>query len=62
MATRGHNGASTATPSGFELDLRKVDATTAYKVEITLHKIQYFGDWSTESSVLLDYIDPTVLA
>jgi hypothetical protein len=26
------------------------------------NKIKYFGGWSTESSVLLDYIDPTVLA
>jgi hypothetical protein len=25
-------------------------------------KYEYFGGWSTESSVVLDYIDPTVLA
>jgi hypothetical protein len=29
---------------------------------MTLQKIKYFGGWSTESSVVLDYIDPTILA
>jgi hypothetical protein len=29
---------------------------------VTLKKIKYFGGWSTESSAVLDYIDPTVLA
>jgi hypothetical protein len=28
---------------------------------VTLPKIKYFGGWSTESSVVLDYIDLTVL-
>jgi hypothetical protein len=27
---------------------------------VTLQKIEYFGGWSTESSVVLDYIDLTV--
>jgi hypothetical protein len=29
---------------------------------VTLQKIKYFGGWFTESSVVLDYIDPTVFA
>jgi hypothetical protein len=42
--------------------LRKGAATPAYTVIVTRHKIKYFGGWSTESSVVLDYIDPIVLA
>jgi hypothetical protein len=41
--------------------LRKGAATSAYLVGVTLQKIKYFGGWSTESSVVLDYVDPTVL-
>jgi hypothetical protein len=42
--------------------LRKGAATAAYNVGVTLQKIKYFGGWSMGSSVVLDYIDPTVLA
>jgi hypothetical protein len=38
------------------------DAGAAYIVGVTLHKIKYLSGLSTESSVVLDYIDPTVLA
>jgi hypothetical protein len=41
--------------------LRKEAATFAYNVGVTLQNIKYFGGWSTESSVVLDYIDSTVL-
>jgi hypothetical protein len=36
--------------------------TAAYNVGVMLQKIKYFGGLSIESSVVLDYIDPTVLA
>jgi hypothetical protein len=52
-------------PYGFSLtsnSLRKGAATAAYSVDVTLQKIKHFGGWSTESSVVLDYIDPTALA
>jgi hypothetical protein len=26
-----------------------------------MHLIEFFGDWATESSVVLDYIDPTAV-
>jgi hypothetical protein len=42
--------------------LRKGVATAAYNIGVTLQKIKHFGGWSTESSVVLDYIDPTALA
>jgi len=42
--------------------LRKGAATAAYSIGVTLQKIKHFGGWSTESSVVLDYIDPTALA
>eukprot|EP00873_Tetraselmis_striata_P011873 jgi/Tetstr1/432137/TSEL_021594.t1 len=43
-------------------DLATVGATTAaYVIGVTLQKIKYFGGWAKESSVVLDYIDPTVL-
>jgi hypothetical protein len=42
--------------------LRKGAATPAYNVGVTLQKIKYFGGLSTESNVVLDYIDSTVLA
>jgi hypothetical protein len=51
-------------PQGFSWtshSLPRGAATTAYNIGVTLHKIKYFGGWSTESSVVLDYIDPTVL-
>eukprot|EP00873_Tetraselmis_striata_P001731 jgi/Tetstr1/421995/TSEL_001239.t1 len=35
--------------------------TTAYVIGLTMQKIKYFGGWAMESSVVLDYIDPTVL-
>jgi hypothetical protein len=37
-------------------------ATAAYNIGVTLQKIKHFGGWSTESSVVLDYIDPIALA
>jgi hypothetical protein len=42
--------------------LRKGAATAAYNIGVTLQKIKHFGGWSTESIVVLDYIDPTALA
>eukprot|EP00873_Tetraselmis_striata_P042119 jgi/Tetstr1/462383/TSEL_007389.t1 len=36
-------------------------ATAAYVIGVTMQKIKYFGGWAMESSVVLDYIDPTVL-
>jgi hypothetical protein len=36
--------------------------TAAYNIGVTLQKIEHFGGWSTEFSVVLDYIDPTALA
>jgi hypothetical protein len=36
--------------------------TAAYNIGVTLQKIKLFGGWSTESNVVLDYIDPTALA
>jgi hypothetical protein len=42
--------------------LRKGAATAAYNVGVTLQNIKHFGGWSTESSVVQDYIDPTALA
>eukprot|EP00873_Tetraselmis_striata_P006284 jgi/Tetstr1/426548/TSEL_016846.t1 len=35
--------------------------TVAYVIGVTMQKIKYFGCWAMESSVVLDYIDPTVL-
>eukprot|EP00873_Tetraselmis_striata_P002200 jgi/Tetstr1/422464/TSEL_013302.t1 len=35
--------------------------TAAYVIGVTMQKIKYFGGWAMESSVVLDYIDPTVL-
>eukprot|EP00873_Tetraselmis_striata_P020111 jgi/Tetstr1/440375/TSEL_028710.t1 len=35
--------------------------TVAYVIGVTMQKIKYFGGWAMESSVVLDYIDPTVL-
>eukprot|EP00873_Tetraselmis_striata_P012026 jgi/Tetstr1/432290/TSEL_021692.t1 len=35
--------------------------TTAYVIGVTMQKIKYFGGWAMETSVVLDYIDPTVL-
>jgi hypothetical protein len=52
-------------PYGFSwtlYSLRKGAATAAYIIGVTLQKIKYFGGWSTESSVVLDYIDPTAFA
>jgi hypothetical protein len=67
MAPGGHIGASGALPppEGFSWishSLRKVAKITAYDVGVTLHKIEHFGGRYIESSVVLDYIDPTVLA
>eukprot|EP00873_Tetraselmis_striata_P025468 jgi/Tetstr1/445732/TSEL_033380.t1 len=37
-------------------------ATAAYVIGVTMQKIKYFGGgWAMEFSVVLDYIDPTVL-
>jgi hypothetical protein len=41
---------------------RKGTTTAAYNVGVMLQKIRYFGGMSTKSNVVLDYIDPTVLA
>eukprot|EP00873_Tetraselmis_striata_P011413 jgi/Tetstr1/431677/TSEL_021205.t1 len=35
--------------------------TTAYVIGVTMQKLKYFGGWAMESSVVLDYMDPTVL-
>eukprot|EP00873_Tetraselmis_striata_P020247 jgi/Tetstr1/440511/TSEL_028834.t1 len=35
--------------------------TAAYVIGVTMQKIKYFAGWAMESSVVLDYIDPTVL-
>eukprot|EP00873_Tetraselmis_striata_P001476 jgi/Tetstr1/421740/TSEL_001199.t1 len=35
--------------------------TAAYVIGVTMQKIKYFGGWAMESSVVLDYINPTVL-
>eukprot|EP00873_Tetraselmis_striata_P016563 jgi/Tetstr1/436827/TSEL_025605.t1 len=46
----------------FRANLAFVGATTvAYVIGVTMQKIKYFGCWAMESSVVLDYIDPTVL-
>eukprot|EP00873_Tetraselmis_striata_P038413 jgi/Tetstr1/458677/TSEL_045067.t1 len=33
----------------------------ACMIGVRMQKIKYFGSWAMESSVVLDYIDPTVL-
>eukprot|EP00873_Tetraselmis_striata_P012233 jgi/Tetstr1/432497/TSEL_021871.t1 len=35
--------------------------TAAYMIGVTMQKTKYFGGWAMESSVVLDYIDPTML-
>jgi hypothetical protein len=50
-------------PNGFNWtshSLRKGAAPTAYNVGVTLQEIKYFGGWSTESNVNVDYNDLTV--
>ena len=42
--------------------LQKGAATAAYIIGVTLHNIKHLGGLSTESSVVLDYNDPTALA
>eukprot|EP00873_Tetraselmis_striata_P009293 jgi/Tetstr1/429557/TSEL_019457.t1 len=37
--------------------LRKGGTTAAYVIGMMMQKIQYFGGWAMESSVVLDYID-----
>jgi hypothetical protein len=52
-------------PHGFSWtshSLRKGAATSVYIIGVTLQKIKHFGGWATESSVVLDYVDPTALA
>eukprot|EP00873_Tetraselmis_striata_P001185 jgi/Tetstr1/421449/TSEL_012398.t1 len=40
----------------------RVGATTAaYVICVTMQKIKYIGGWAMESSVVLDYVDPTLL-
>eukprot|EP00873_Tetraselmis_striata_P002760 jgi/Tetstr1/423024/TSEL_001301.t1 len=34
--------------------------TAAYVIGVTMQKVNSFGGWAMESSVVLDYIDPTV--
>eukprot|EP00873_Tetraselmis_striata_P043531 jgi/Tetstr1/463795/TSEL_008610.t1 len=41
--------------------LRKGATTATYVIGVTMQKIKYFGGWAMESSVVLDYIDPTGL-
>ena len=51
-------------PAGFAWtshSLRKGATTAAYVIGVTMIKIKYYGGWSHESNVVLDYIDPTVL-
>jgi hypothetical protein len=38
--------------------LRKGATTAAHAIEVKMQKIENFGGWATESSVVLDYIDP----
>jgi hypothetical protein len=42
--------------------LLKGAATAAYIVGVTLQNIKYFGGYPTDSSVVMHYIDPAVLA
>eukprot|EP00873_Tetraselmis_striata_P004796 jgi/Tetstr1/425060/TSEL_015524.t1 len=35
--------------------------TAAYVIGVMMEKIKYFGDWAMKSSMMLDYIEPTVL-
>jgi hypothetical protein len=56
----GHQGQP---PNGFAWtshSLPKGATTAAYVIGVNMQKIKFFGGWATESSVLLDYIDPTV--
>jgi hypothetical protein len=41
--------------------LRKGATTAAHAIGVTMQKIKLFGGWATESSVVVDYIDPTVV-
>jgi hypothetical protein len=54
-----------APPDGFcwtSHSFRKGAATAAYTVGVTLQNMKHFGGLSTDWSVVLDYIDPIVLA
>ena len=51
-------------PPGFvwtSHSLRSGAATAANAAGVPLPQIRFFGDWATNSSVVLDYIDPTLL-
>jgi hypothetical protein len=51
-------------PDGFawtSQSLQKDATTTAYAIGVKMLKIRIFGGWATQSSVMLDYIDPTVV-
>jgi hypothetical protein len=64
MAPIGHIGASGAPPIRFQLDLvlpTQGSSATAYNVGDALQKIKLYFGTSIESSVVLDYNDPTVL-
>jgi hypothetical protein len=41
--------------------LRKGPTTAAYAIGVNMHQIRFFGGWATELSVVLAYIDPTVV-
>jgi hypothetical protein len=41
--------------------LRKGAAIAAYNIGTSMQKINFFGGWTRESDVVLDYINPTVL-
>jgi hypothetical protein len=41
--------------------LRKGASTIAYAIGVNMQKIKFFGGWATESSVVLNYIDPTIV-
>lgn len=52
-------------PSGYSWtshSLRKGPASAANAINVTLVHIRHFGGWARNSDVVLDYIDPNVVA
>jgi hypothetical protein len=41
--------------------LRKGATTAAYAIGVNMQKMKFFSGWAAESSVVLDYIDPTIV-
>jgi hypothetical protein len=51
-------------PDGFpwtSVSLRKVATTATYAIGVNMQKMKKTCGWATESSVVLDYIDPIVV-